>query len=74
MSNSTNTDVLQAVVPMVKAYDLDVYQVTTSTTQVTIKVDELDFKDDARFDIIIDKDYLSEVVIMNQIEMVLKLI
>lgn len=74
MSNSTNTDVLQAVVPMVKAYDLDVYQVTTSTTQVTIKVDELDFKDDARFDIIIDKDFLSEAVIMNQIEMVLKLI
>lgn len=74
MSNSTNTDVLQAVVPMVKAYDLDVYQVTTSSTQVTIKVDELDFKDDARFDIIIDKDYLSEAVIMNQIEMVLKLI
>lgn len=74
MSNSTNTDVLQAVVPMVKAYDLDVYQVTTSTTQVTIKVDELDFKDDARFDIIIDKDFLSEAIIMNQIEMVLKLI
>lgn len=73
MSNS-NTDVLQAVIPMIKAYDLDVYQVTTSTTQVTIKVDELDFKDNARFDIIIDKDYLSEVVIMNQIEMVLKLI
>lgn len=74
MSNSTNTDVLQAVIPMIKAYDLDVYQVTTSTTQVTIKVDELDFKDDARFDIIVDKDYLSEAVIMNQIEMVLKLI
>ena len=74
MSNSTNTDVLQAVIPMIKAYDLDVYQVTTSTTQVTIKVDELDFKDDARFDIIIDKDFLSEAVIMNQIEMVLKLI
>ena len=73
MSNS-NTDVLQAVIPMIKAYDLDVYQVTTSSTQVTIKVDELDFKDDARFDIIIDKDYLSEAVIMNQIEMVLKLI
>lgn len=73
MSNS-NTDVLQAVIPMIKAYDLDVYQVTTSTTQVTIKVDELDFKDDARFDIIVDKDYLSEAVIMNQIEMVLKLI
>lgn len=73
MSNS-NTDVLQAVIPMIKAYDLDVYQVTTSTTQVTIKVDELDFKDDARFDIIVDKDYLSETVIMNQIEMVLKLI
>lgn len=74
MSNSTNTDVLQAVVPIIKSYDLDVYQVSTSQHQVTIKIDELDFKDDARFDIVIDKDYLSEAVIMNQIETVLKLI
>lgn len=72
--SKSNIDVLQAVIPIIKSYDLDVYQVSTSQHQVTINIDELDFKDDARFDIIIDKDYLSEAVIMNQIEMVLKLI
>lgn len=72
--SKSNIDILQAVIPIIKSYDLDVYQVSTSQHQVTIKIDELDFKDDARFDIIIDKDYLSEAVIMNQIEMVLKLI
>ena len=72
--SKSNIDVLQAVIPIIKSYDLDVYQVSTSQHQVTINIDELDFKDDARFDIIIDKDYLSEAVIMNQIEMILKLI
>lgn len=72
--SKSNIDVLQAVIPIIKSYDLDVYQVSTSQHQVTINIDELDFKDDARFDIIIDKDYLSEAVIMNQIETILKLI
>ena len=57
--SKSNIDILQAVIPIIKSYDLDVYQVSTSQHQVTIKIDELDFKDDARFDIIIDKDYLS---------------
>lgn len=72
--SKSNIDILQAVIPIIKSYDLDVYQVSTSQHQVTINIDELDFKDDARFDIIIDKDYLSEAVIMNQIETILKLI
>lgn len=70
----TNTDVLQAVIPIIKHYNFDIYHVSTTETDVDIKIDIIDHKDNARFDIIIDKEYLSEDLIINQLNIIESLI
>lgn len=70
----TNTDVLQIVVPLIQKYQFDVYHVSTTETDVDIKIDVIHQTDAARFDIIIDKNYLSEDLIINQLETIEQLI
>lgn len=69
-----NIDVLQVVIPLIQNYMFDVYAVETTDTDVIIKIDVVNVTEAPRFDIVIDKNYVSEKMILNQLHVVESLI